>query len=121
MLTPREQTKIANILNVLIDIPLIAEDLELVIIEHAVMMVDEVLEEVLPEAFANLLRNSDVGIDKDQARAFGNRLVETINQRVNLPYLNEVEEGKLLQTIVDPLVKGMIVGKKLDDLLPQVN
>ncbi len=120
MLTAQEQVKIAKFLNALVDIPLIPEDMELIIFEHAVMMVDEVLEEILPETFAELLRNSEMGIDKDHAREFGNRLVEAINGRVDLPYLNEEEEGRLLQTIVDPLVKGMIYGKKLDDLLPQV-
>ena len=41
-----------------------------------------------------------------------------VNKKINLPYLNEDQEYRLLQTVIDPLVKGMISGKKLDDLLP---
>jgi hypothetical protein len=76
------------------------------------------LEDVLPAAFAELLRNAEKGIDKDHARQFADRLIVAINKKVDLPYLNEEQEQRLLQTVVDPLVKGMISGKTLQDLLP---
>jgi hypothetical protein len=121
MLQSREQKKIAKILNALIDIPLVPEEMELVIFEHAVTLVDEALDNVLPAAFAELLRNADKGIDKDHARQFGNRLVEAVNRKVDLPYLNEEQEARLLQTIIDPIVKAMISGKTLDNLLPAMD
>jgi len=118
LMDQQEQQRIAKIVNALIDIPLVDEELEQTIFEHAVGLVDRALEDVLPAAFGELLHNAEKGIDKDQARQFSNRLVEAVNRRVDLPYLNEEQEYRLLQTVVDPLVKGMLTGKTLDDLLP---
>jgi hypothetical protein len=118
LMSSEEQKKIAKIVNALIDIPLVSEDLEDVIFLHAVGIIDKALEDVLPAAFGELLRNPEKGIDKDHARQFGDRLVVAVNNKVNLPYLNEEQEQRLLQTVIDPLVKAMISGKKLDDLLP---
>ena len=118
LMSQAEQKKIAKIVNALIDIPLVPEEMEQPVFEHAVGLVDRALEDVLPVAFGELLRNAEKGIDKDHARQFANRLVVAVNQKVNLPYLNEDQEARLLQTVIDPLVKGMISGKKLDDLLP---
>jgi len=118
LMSSEEQKKIAKIVNALIDIPLVSEDLEDVIFLHAVGIIDKALEDVLPVAFGELLRNAEKGIDKDHARQFGDRLVVAVNKKVDLPYLNEEQEQRLLQTVIDPLVKAMISGKKLDDLLP---
>lgn len=118
LMSQAEQKKIAKIVNALIDIPLVPEEMEATIFEHAVALVDRALEDVLPAAFGELLRNVEKGIDKDHARVFADRLVTAVNKRVDLPYLNEEQEQRLLQTVIDPLVKAMISGKKLDDLLP---
>ena len=119
LMNAEEQKRIAKIVNALIDIPLVSEELEQTIFEHAVGIVDRALEDVLPAAFGELLHNAEKGIDKDHARLFAQRLVDAVNKRVDLPYLNEEQEQRLLQTVIDPLVKGMLTGKTLDDLLPQ--
>jgi hypothetical protein len=118
MLIIEEQKKIATLVNAIIDIPLVSEDMEQIIFEHAVAIIDAALDDILPEAFAGLLRSSDKGIDKDHARDFATRLAEAVNKRVNLPYLNEEQEGRLIQTVIDPIVKAMISGRRLDDILP---
>lgn len=118
LMNAEEQQKIAKIVNALIDIPLVSEELEETIFLHAVGIIDRALEDVLPVAFGELLRNADKGIDKDHARQFADRLVVAVNKRVDLPYLNEDQEQRLLQTVIDPLVKAMISGKTLDELLP---
>jgi len=118
LMSQEEQKKIAGIVNALIDIPLVPENMEQTIFEHAVTLVDQALEDVLPTAFNELLRNADKGIDKDHARQFADRLVVAVNKKIDLPYLNEDQEYRLLQTVIDPMVKAMISGKKLDDLLP---
>jgi hypothetical protein len=118
LMSQEEQKKIAAIVNALIDIPLVPEDMEQTIFEHAVTLVDQALQDVLPAAFSELLRNAETGIDKDHARQFSDRLVVAVNNRIDLPYLNEDQEYRLLQTVIDPVVKGMVSGKKLDDLLP---
>lgn len=118
LMSAEEQKKIAKIVNALIDIPLVPEELEETIFMHAVGIIDRALEDVLPAAFSELLRDVEKGIDKDHARQFADRLVVAVNKRIDMPYLNEEQEQRLVQTVIDPLVKGMISGKKLDDLLP---
>lgn len=120
LLTPEEQKQVAKIINALIDIPLVPEELEQTIFEHAVAVVDAALEDSLPSVFTELLRNAETGLDKDHARAFSERLVEAVNKKVDLPYLNEEQEARLLRAVIGPLVKAMIHGRKLDDLLPAV-
>jgi len=118
MLLVEEQKKIATLINAIIDIPLVSEEMEQIIFEHAVAIIDAALDDILPEIFAGLLRDSDKGIDKDHARDFAQRLAQAVNKRVNLPYLNEEQEGRLIQTVIDPIVKAMIGGRRLDDILP---
>lgn len=118
MLLVEEQKKIASLINAIIDIPLVSEEMEQVIFEHAVAIIDAALDDILPEAFAGLLRDDGKGIDKDHARDFAQRLSVAVNKRVNLPYLNEEQEGRLIQTVIDPIVKAMINGKRLDSILP---
>jgi len=118
MLLVEEQKKVATLINAIIDIPLVSEEMEQIIFEHAVAIIDAALDDILPEIFAGLLRDSDKGIDKDHARDFAQRLAQAVNKRINLPYLNEEQEGRLIQTVIDPIVKAMIGGRRLDDILP---
>jgi hypothetical protein len=118
MLLVEEQKKIATLLNAIIDIPLVSEEIEQAIFEHAVAIIDAALDDILPEVFGGLLHDAGKGIDKDQAREFARRLAEAVNRRVNLPYLNEEQEGRMIQTVIDPIVKAMIDGKRLEEVLP---
>ncbi len=120
MLLAKEQKKIAALVNAVVDLPLVSEDVEQTIFEHAVAIIDAALDDILPEAFGDLLRDRNKGIDKDHARGFAERLAQAVNKRVDLPYLNEEQEAKLIRTVVDPLVKAMINGKQLDDILPSL-
>lgn len=119
LLNQEERKKMAKIVNALVDIPLVPEDLEQTIFEHAVGAIDVALEDTLPSVFAELLHNTQNGIDKDHAVVFADRLVESVNQKIDLPYLTEDQEAKILRIVIDPLVKAMINGRRLEDLLPQ--
>lgn len=121
MLLVKEQKKIAVLVNAVVDLPLVSEDVEQTIFEHAVATIDAALDDILPEAFGDLLRDRNKGIDKDHARGFAARLARAVNKRVDLPYLNEEQEVQLIRTVVDPLVKAMINGKQLDDILPSLS
>jgi len=120
LLNQSERKKMAKLVNAMLDIPLVPEDLEQTIFEHAVGIVDQALEDTLPAVLAELIHNSQNGIDKDHAVVFADRLVESINQKIDLPYLDEDQEAKLLRIIIDPLVKAMTNGRRLDDLLPEM-
>jgi hypothetical protein len=113
-----EQKRVAVLVNAVVDISLVSEEVEQLIFEHAVMIIDRALDDILPQLFKEFLRDREKGIDKDQARRFGDRLVKSLNKKVDLPYLTEAEEARLIRTVVDPIIKGMIQGKRLDDILP---
>ena len=84
MLLVEEQKKIATLINAIIDIPLVSEEMEQIIFEHAVAIIDAALDDILPEIFAGLLRDSDKGIDKDHARDFAQRLAQAVNNLIVL-------------------------------------
>lgn len=118
LLTDEERKQFATLVNAVIDLPLVSEELEQTIFEHAIAMIDAALEDALPVIFHNLMRQIEQGIDKDQAKDFADRLVVTVNQKVDLPYLNEEQEAQLLRIVITPLVKAMTDGKTLQSVLP---
>ena len=118
LLNQQERKQMAQIVNALVDIPLVPEELEQTIFEHAVGAIDVALEDTLPAVLAELIHNAQNGIDKDHAVVFADRLVESINQKIDLPYLSEEQEAKILRIVIDPLVKAMTNGRRLQDILP---
>ncbi len=120
LLKAEEVKKVAALLNSRIDIPWVPESMEASILEHAITLIDSALEGVLPEAFGTLMRDGTQGIDETEARAFGDRLIQTINKRVDLPYLDETQEANFVKMMVDPLVQAMIDGETIDDVLGRV-
>lgn len=118
LLTDEERKQFATLVNAVIDLPLVSEELEQTIFEHAIAMIDAALEETLPIIFHSLMRQVEQGIDKDHAKDFADRLVVSVNQKVDLPYLNEEQEAQLLRIVISPLVKAMTDGKTLQSVLP---
>ena len=118
LLTDEERKQFATLVNAVIDLPLVSEELEQTIFEHAIAMIDAALEETLPVIFHSLMRQVEQGIDKDHAKDFIERLVVSVNQKVDLPYLNEEQEAQLLRIVISPLVKAMTDGKTLQSVLP---
>ena len=117
MLGKEEQKKIAKLADAMIDIPLVPDFMERGIFEHVISLIDKALDEILPEPFKDLL-NSTEGIGRDDVSGFTNKLVEIINRKLDIPYLNEEQESRLFHVVIGVLVKAMTRGKKLADLLP---
>jgi|GEM_PF-1372349 len=118
LLSEEERKQFATLVNAVIDLPLVSEELEQTIFEHAIGMIDAALEDTLPVIFQSLMRQIEQGIDKDHAKDFADRLVVSVNQKVDLPYLNEEQEAQLLRIVITPLVKAMTDGKTLQSVLP---
>jgi hypothetical protein len=112
-----EKKRIAALLNARIDIPWVPESLEGPIFEHAVGLVDTALEGVLPDAFGVLMRDGSQGIDEAKARAFGDRLLQAVNKKIDLPYFDEAQEADLIKMVIEPLVQSMIDGESIDNVL----
>ena len=117
LLLPEEKKQVAVLLNAKIDIAWVPEAMEGQILEHAIGLIDKALEDVLPEPFIGLMRDGGQGIDPDKAKAFGERLIGALNQKINLPYLSEEQEANLLRMMVDPVVQAMIDGQTINDVL----
>lgn len=120
LLQTEEVKKVAELLNSRIDIPWVPESMEGSVLEHAIGLIDSALEGVLPDAFAALMRDGSQGIDETEARAFGERLIQAINKKVDLPYFDETQEANFVKLMVDPLVQAMIDGETIDDVLDRV-
>lgn len=119
MLTDRQITGIAGMINSHIDIPLVPESFEQNLIEKAIAMVDEQLEALLPgdvKAFLGELKPGD-GLDRAHCGAFIERLVAALNKRMDIPFMGEKQEEKLIRTVVELLVKTMSNVKSLDNIL----
>ena len=117
LLNAEEKKKFAALLNARIDIPWVPENMEGPIFEHAVTAIGIALQDALPEALGDLLRDPSQGIDPAEAQAFGDRLVKALNKKINLPYFDETQEAGFLQTMVTPLVNAMSNGQTLDKAL----
>jgi hypothetical protein len=120
LLTKEEQRQFATLVNAVIDIPLVPEALEQLVFEHALSVIDSALEEMLPPPFQELMRDPTRGIDKDQAKEFAERLTAAVNSKIDLPYLDDVQEAQMLSVVINPVVKAMTDGKSLEALLPVV-
>jgi len=120
LITKEEQKKFAALANTFIDIPWISEEMEQPIFEHAIGLLEGVLQDALPDVFQELTRSAEKGIDPSQVPALTERLVATANAKVDLPYLNEQQEAQLFSVVINPLVKAMATGRTLSDVLPEM-
>jgi hypothetical protein len=117
ILTAEEKKKFAELLNARIDIPWVPEALEGPIFSHAVTAIGTALQDALPEALGELLRDPSQGIDPAEAKALGERLVGTLNKKIDLPYFDETQEASFIKTMIDPLVEAMSNGQTIDSAL----
>ena len=96
MLPKAAQKQIATQLNHLIDIPILGEALEQGIFEKAVNLIDRQLENFLPAEFVEIFESSEKGLTNTEADEFAERLTGYLNKIIDIPILNERQEGKLI-------------------------
>ncbi len=119
MLTAQQITRIAGMINSHIDIPLVSESLEQDLIEKAITIVDVQLEKLLPGGMKDFLQELKPGdgLDRAHCGSFIERLVTALNKRIDIPFLGEKQEEKLIRTVAELLVKTMSNARSLDDIL----
>ena len=121
MLSAHQITKIATMANTLIDVPLVSEKLEQAVFETAIRLIDEALDKVLPAQMTELLEDltgkSELALDRAHSGNFIERLVGVLNEKVDIPFLGEQQEEKLIRMVIELLVKAMTSIKALDDFL----
>lgn len=118
MLSDAQITKIAALVNNLIDVPLIPEALEQQAFEIAVGLIDKQLDILLPAGLKDFLNDATKMLDDSHTGDLANRLVAIINKNVNVPLLNEEQEQKAFQIVIDLIIRAMASNKTLDSLLP---
>jgi hypothetical protein len=120
MLNDTQITKIASLLNKLIDIPLLSEEFEQILLQESIRLIDEALTKVLPHQFSDFLNQAARGLNSSNQEEFDKfieRLVTSINKHVDLPFLDEKKEQKLIRSILKLIVKAMTKGEDLNSHL----
>ena len=120
MLNDNQITKIASLLNKVIDIPLLSEEFEQILLQESIRLIDEALTKVLPPQFSDFLNQAARGLNssnKEEFDKFIERLVTSINKHVDLPFLDEEKEQKLIRSILKLIVKAMTKGEDLNSHL----
>ncbi|MEI6329426.1 MAG: hypothetical protein ACOYN8_03055 [Pseudanabaena sp.] len=120
MLNDTQITKIASLLNKVIDIPLLSEEFEQILLQESIRLIDGALSQALPPQFSDFLNQAARGLNssnKEEFDKFISRLITTINKHVDLPFLDEVKEQKLIRFILELIVKAMSKGEDLNSHL----
>jgi hypothetical protein len=108
------------LLNKLIDIPLLSEEFEQILLQESIRLIDEALTKVLPPQFSDFLNQAARGLNSSNQEEFDKfieRLVTSINKHVDLPFLDEKKEQKLIRSILKLIVKAMTKGEDLNSHL----
>jgi len=87
--------KIATLINALVDMDYFTEEEEQELFEHAVMLVLDKIEEILPSPIMRLVLETDFedGVDDEMANTMRDRLLEYVKRNVSLPYLDSTDEA----------------------------
>jgi hypothetical protein len=116
-LTPEELQALAERLNRKIDIPIIKETGEEKILIKIILKIDNFLYENLPNEFYDLVRSAEKGIDEEEAKMMVTRLTKLANKKINLPFLSEKAEEKIIRFVIDLIVKSSIKKHNLQETL----
>jgi len=119
MLSDSEINAIAIKLNDKINLPFLDEAKELVVFGKIVKWIDKVLYKLLPNEYYELVKDATDGISEEEADNIQERLTPLINNIVNIPFLDEKQEAKLISLVLDIIIKAMIKGLKLEEVPPK--
>ncbi|MEN8118050.1 MAG: hypothetical protein ABFS16_13785 [Bacteroidota bacterium] len=107
---------LAKKINVKLNLPLLGEKAELAIIKKAINKVLDIIEDELPDEFYDFLEDTAQGFDPKEGvniELLKGNIVPFVNEKVNIPLINEETEEKLFSTMFDILFDAMTKGKKL--------
>ena len=114
MLTEEQVEAVATRLNNKINIPFTGEGREQKIARKIVRRVDQFLFNILPDEVYEMVNAAHDGIDKDEAEMIKVRVAKLINKHVNLPFLSEKKEKKILEFVLGMILDGLRQGKTVD-------
>ena len=113
MLSDAQITQLADKINEKVNIPILSERREQKIIENLLRRVDDEIAKHLPPALQDIWNKLDDGINAAEAEELGDELTKLINEKLDIPLLNEQQEEKVLGTIVDLVME--VVQEKVNE------
>ena len=121
--TPQQVEKIAGLINALVDMEYWTEEEEQLIFEHAVKLVLEAIELMLPRPILMLVIQSDEfdGLDEDSAEILRSRLVEYCKWKLKLPFLDETDEIRVITAVCAVIVESLKKGNSFKNVVEPVN
>ncbi|WP_319481886.1 hypothetical protein [uncultured Draconibacterium sp.] len=105
-MSPEEIKDLAVRLNERIDVPFIKESGEEKILVKVILKIDTFLYDHLPNEFYDLIRSTDQGISKKEAKRLVRRLTRLANDKIDIPYLPEVAEHIAIKFVIGMVVKA---------------
>jgi hypothetical protein len=115
MLTDGQVAALAEKLNEEINFPIIGENLEELLLAKIIRRIDQKVYELLPNEYYALVKKSSDGISDEDAENIEARMTPLINEEVNLPFLSEEMEEKLIGFVLNSLINAMRKNFKLEE------
>lgn len=116
MLTNEQVDFIANKINEKINLPILGEKAEFFILKKAVIKLNDVLKDEIPEEYFEFLDDTAKGFDPGQEvhiQEVKNNVVEFVNKKVDIPLVGENMEKEIFTVAIDVLLDAMTKQKKL--------
>ena len=114
---PEEIKELATRLNKKINVPIINETKEEKILVKIVFKIDNFLYDNLPNEFYDLIRSTDKGIDKREAKRLVRRLTKLANDKIDIPYIPEPMERIAFKFVIGMIVKAACKKLNLSSVL----
>jgi hypothetical protein len=105
-MSPEEMKELAERLNKKINVPIINETKEGKILYKIILKIDNFLYDNLPNEFYDLVRSTDRGIDKREAKRLVRRLTKLANDKIDIPYIPEPMERIAFKFVIGMIVKA---------------
>ncbi len=114
-LSSSEITKIATRLNNIVNIPVLGEQKEQIIFEKIINSIDTVLYSILPDEIYDTIHMASDGITPTEAGIIRTRIEKIVAEKINIPFVSEEDELKLIRAFLDIIEAAIQTGKNIID------
>ena len=112
-LTDAQVTLIVKKIIEVFNFPFLNNAIVEIVFAKIVKQIDEVLYKNLPNEIYNFINSVELGFAEGDLDSIKRRLIEIVNKVINIPFLNEDDEAKLIEFILTIIVNAMGLGKSL--------
>lgn len=112
-LTSSKKALIVNKINDIVDLPFLDENFEAVLLLGLLDQIDLLVISKLKISLNDYLFDDQQGLDLHVGEV-KDKLVEIVNEAVNIPVLDEEQETKLFNAVLDTITSFAKVGERID-------